>query len=86
MEPVLFGPTVVTPDELPEGGEGLKTESRVGDEILQGASTSDMMWSVARTIAVISEFVTLSPVDLIALITPPWCWSRQNSATVGTCR
>ena len=37
------GPIVVTPDELPEGGEGLKTESRVGDEILQGASTSDMM-------------------------------------------
>ena len=49
----------------------MKTGSRVGDEILQGASTLDMMWSVARTIAVISEFVTLSPVDLIALITPP---------------
>ncbi len=64
------GPIVVTPDELPEGGEGLKTESRVGDGILQGASTSDMMWSVARTIAVISEFATLSFVDLIALVTP----------------
>ena len=64
------GSIFVTPDELPEGVEGLKTESRVGDEILQGASTSNMMWSVARTIAVILEFATLCSVDLIAPVTP----------------
>ncbi|MDJ0824274.1 MAG: fumarylacetoacetate hydrolase family protein [Rhodobacter sp.] len=66
-----IGPVVVTPDELPEGAAGLKIESRVGDEILQSATTSDMLWPVARTIATISEFATLDPGDMIAMGTPP---------------
>lgn len=66
-----IGPTVVTPDELPEGGAGLKIESRVGDEVLQSATTSDMLWTTARTISTISEYSTLEPGDLIALGTPP---------------
>lgn len=65
------GPVVVTPDELPEGASGLKIESRVGEEILQSATTSDMMWPVAKTIATISEYTTLEPGDLIAMGTPP---------------
>ncbi len=65
------GPDVVTPDELPAGAVGLKIESRVGDEILQSATTSDMLWSVAKTIATISEYSTLEPGDLIAMGTPP---------------
>ncbi|MEL6233751.1 MAG: fumarylacetoacetate hydrolase family protein [Pseudomonadota bacterium] len=65
------GPVVVTPDELPKGAEGLKIESRVGDEILQSASTSDMLWSVAKTIATVSEFTTLEPGDMLAMGTPP---------------
>ena len=65
------GPVVVTPDELPEGGSGLKIESRVGDETLQSANTSDMLWSTARTISTISEYSTLEPGDMIALGTPP---------------
>ena len=72
------GPIVVTPDELPVGGEGLKIEARVGDEILQSASTSDMMWSVARTIVAISEFATLSEGDLIAMGTPPGVGHAKN--------
>lgn len=66
-----IGPFVVTPDELPAGAEGLKIESRVGTEILQSATTSDMMWSVAKTIATLSEFTTLEPGDYIAMGTPP---------------
>ena len=65
------GPFAVTPDELPEGASGLKIESRVGDEILQSANTDDMMWSVAKTIATISEYTTLRPGDHIAMGTPP---------------
>jgi 2-keto-4-pentenoate hydratase/2-oxohepta-3-ene-1,7-dioic acid hydratase in catechol pathway len=65
------GPVVVTPDELPEGASGLRIESRVGEEILQSASTSDMLWPVARTIATISGYATLHPGDLIAMGTPP---------------
>ncbi|MBO6507114.1 MAG: fumarylacetoacetate hydrolase family protein [Roseibium sp.] len=66
-----IGPIVVTPDELPKGAEGLKIESRVGTEILQSATTSDMLWSVARTIAAVSEFTTLESGDLLAMGTPP---------------
>ncbi len=65
------GPFVVTPDDLPEGAVGLKIESRVGDEILQSANTSDMMWSVAKTIATIAEYTTLQAGDMIAMGTPP---------------
>jgi len=66
-----IGPYSVTPDELPEGATGLKIESRVGDEILQSANTSEMLWPVARTIATISEYSTLEPGDYIAMGTPP---------------
>ncbi|WP_299376395.1 fumarylacetoacetate hydrolase family protein [uncultured Tateyamaria sp.] len=66
-----IGPFVVTPDELPEGASGLKIESRVGDEILQSSNTANMIWGAARTIAIISEYTTLSPGDHIALGTPP---------------
>lgn len=66
-----IGPIVVTPDELPEGASGLKIESRVGDEILQSSNTSDMMWTVAKTISLISEYTTLEPGDYIAMGTPP---------------
>ncbi|MEO1681281.1 MAG: fumarylacetoacetate hydrolase family protein [Pseudomonadota bacterium] len=65
------GPFVVTPDELPAGASGLKIESRVGDEILQSSNTANMIWGVARSIAIISEYTTLDPGDHIALGTPP---------------
>lgn len=67
-----LGPCVVTPDELPEGATGLSIGTRVGaDEILQSANTDDMLWSVARTIATVSEFATLESGDLLAMGTPP---------------
>jgi len=66
-----IGPFSVTPDELPPGAEGLKIESRVGDEILQSANTSEMLWPVAKTLATVSEFATLEPGDYIAMGTPP---------------
>lgn len=65
------GPVVVTPDELPVGAQGLKIECRVGDEILQSANTSDMLWPVDKTIAAVSEYATLEPGDMIAMGTPP---------------
>jgi 2-keto-4-pentenoate hydratase/2-oxohepta-3-ene-1,7-dioic acid hydratase in catechol pathway len=65
------GPVVVTPDELPEGAKGLKIESRVGTEILQSSNTANMIWSVAKTIATISEYTTLESGDMIAMGTPP---------------
>ncbi len=65
------GPIVVTADELPPGASGLKIESRLNGRVMQSAVTSDMVWPVAKTIATISEFLTLEPGDMIAMGTPP---------------
>ena len=73
-----IGPFAVTPDELPPGATGLKIESRVGDEILQSATTSDMLWSVARTIATVPEFSALKAGDLLAMGTPPGVGHAKN--------
>lgn len=66
-----IGPHVITPDALPPGASGLKIESRVGDEVLQSSNTANMIWGVARAIAIISEFCTLESGDMIAMGTPP---------------
>ena len=66
-----IGPVVVTPDALPEGAAGLKIESRVGDEILQSSNTGNMIWGVRKIMAIVSEYTTLKPGDLIAMGTPP---------------
>ena len=73
-----IGPIVVTPDELPSGCAGLKIESRIGDEVMQSASTSEMMWPVAKTIATLSEFATLEAGDMIAMGTPPGVGNARN--------
>ena len=64
------GPIVVTPDEVPPGAHGLRIQSRLDGEIMQDSNTSDMIFSVARTIAIVSEFMSLEPGDMIAFGTP----------------
>ncbi|MCE9667868.1 fumarylacetoacetate hydrolase family protein [Myxococcus stipitatus] len=65
-----LGPELVTPDELPEGARGLRIQMRVGGELLQDASTSDMIFDVATVLADLSEAMTLQPGDVIAMGTP----------------
>ncbi len=66
-----LGPIVVTADEVPNGAAGLKIQSRLNGNVMQDSNTSDMMWPVAKTIATVSEFMTLEEGDLIAMGTPP---------------
>lgn len=65
-----LGPWVVTADELPPGASGLRIQTRVNGEVMQDSNTSDMIFSTARTIAILSEIMTLEPGDLIATGTP----------------
>jgi acylpyruvate hydrolase len=65
-----LGPVVVTADELPPGASGLRIQTRVNGETMQDSNTSDMIFSTARIIAILSEFMTLEPGDLIATGTP----------------
>lgn len=65
-----LGPVVVTADELPPGAHGLRIQTRVNGEVMQDSNTSDMIFSTARIIAILSEFMTLEAGDLIATGTP----------------
>jgi 2-keto-4-pentenoate hydratase/2-oxohepta-3-ene-1,7-dioic acid hydratase in catechol pathway len=64
-----FGPWIVTPDELPDP-DGLDIECVLNGETMQKSNTSDMIFSVARIIAYLSESTTLLPGTLILTGTP----------------
>jgi 2-keto-4-pentenoate hydratase/2-oxohepta-3-ene-1,7-dioic acid hydratase in catechol pathway len=65
-----FGPYFVTADELPPGATGLRIETRLNGQIVQGASTSDMVFDVATTVALLSQALTLRAGDVLVMGTP----------------
>jgi 2-keto-4-pentenoate hydratase/2-oxohepta-3-ene-1,7-dioic acid hydratase in catechol pathway len=65
-----FGPVFVTADELPPGGKGLRLQTRLNGQVVQTASTDDMIFDVATIIAFITEAITLAPGDIIITGTP----------------
>jgi acylpyruvate hydrolase len=65
-----FGPCLVTADELPAGCVGLRIESRLNRQVMQSANTRDMVFGVARTIALLSQSLTLEPGDVLVMGTP----------------
>ena len=81
-----FGPWLVPADELPAGCKGLHIESRLNGQVMQSASTTDMVFHVAPTIAMMSACMTLEPGDVIVMGTPagvgyarkPPVWMREG--------
>lgn len=65
-----FGPELATADALPPGARGLRLTTRVNGELMQEASTSDMLFDVATLVATLSEAMTLAPGDVIVTGTP----------------
>ncbi|WP_454743289.1 fumarylacetoacetate hydrolase family protein [Cupriavidus necator] len=65
-----FGPYIVTTDELPPGARGLRLQTRLNGEVLQDASTDDLLFDVATLVETISEVMTLNPGDVIVSGTP----------------
>ena len=65
-----FGPVLVTADELAPGATGLRIQSRLNGKVMQDANTTDMIWGVAETIALLTECMTLEPGDVIIMGTP----------------
>jgi 2-keto-4-pentenoate hydratase/2-oxohepta-3-ene-1,7-dioic acid hydratase in catechol pathway len=65
-----FGPVLVTADELPAGAVGLRIQSRLNGQVMQDANTSDMIFSVAETIMLLADVLTLQPGDVIVMGTP----------------
>ena len=65
-----FGPALVTADALQPGAIGLRIQSRLNGQLMQDANTTDMIWGVAETIALLTECMTLEPGDVIIMGTP----------------
>ena len=65
-----FGPQLVTADELAPGATGLRIRSLLNGQVMQDANTSDMIFSVAETIALLADVLTLEPGDVIVMGTP----------------
>jgi len=65
-----FGPWMVTADELPPGGKGLKIMSRLNGNTMQSANTNSMMFPVAESLVYLTEGMTLEPGDIILTGTP----------------
>ncbi|MFT4439542.1 fumarylacetoacetate hydrolase family protein [Caballeronia sp. 15715] len=73
-----FGPDLITPDELPAGIKGLRLETRLNGEIVQSASTDDMVFDVETLIVLLSEAITLEAGDVIVSGTPSGVgWARN---------
>jgi acylpyruvate hydrolase len=71
------GPFLVTPDEVGDPDE-LAISLELNGEELQRASTSAMIFPVARTLSVISEFTELGPGDLVLTGTPGGVGYRRD--------
>lgn len=65
-----FGPWFMPAFALPPGAAGLRLQTRLNGMVVQDASSDDMIFSVARQIALLSEAMTLLPGDVIVTGTP----------------
>jgi 2-keto-4-pentenoate hydratase/2-oxohepta-3-ene-1,7-dioic acid hydratase in catechol pathway len=65
-----FGPWMVSADELPRAGKGLKIQSRLNGKVMQSDNTDNMMFPVAETLAYVTQAMTLEPGDLLVTGTP----------------
>jgi 2-keto-4-pentenoate hydratase/2-oxohepta-3-ene-1,7-dioic acid hydratase in catechol pathway len=65
-----FGPFLVTSDELPPGASGLTLTTRLNGQVVQRASTDDLIFDVATLVSLLSEVLTFEPGDVIVTGTP----------------
>jgi 2,4-didehydro-3-deoxy-L-rhamnonate hydrolase len=72
-----MGPGIVLAPDIPDP-QALTLTTRVNGEVVQHESTSQMIFSVAQTLAFLSSFMTLEPGDLIATGTPSGIGARRQ--------
>jgi acylpyruvate hydrolase len=81
-----FGPWLVTADEVPPGGKGLKIQTRLNGQTMQSDNTDNMMFPIAEMLVYITQGMTLEPGDVIVTGTPsgvgfarkPPVWMKQG--------
>ena len=72
-----MGPGIVLAADIPDP-QALTLTTRVNGEVVQYENTSQMIFSVAATIAFLSSIMTLEPGDLIATGTPSGIGARRQ--------
>jgi 2-keto-4-pentenoate hydratase/2-oxohepta-3-ene-1,7-dioic acid hydratase in catechol pathway len=72
-----FGPSLVTPDEIPDLG-ALTLTTRLKGKVMQEAPISDLIFSVPVIVSYISKFTPLYPGDVIATGTPGGVGDRRD--------
>ncbi len=65
-----FGPYLVTADELPPGCQGLRLETRLNGQVVQSASTNDLVFDIPTLVSILSEAFRWEPGDIIVTGTP----------------
>jgi acylpyruvate hydrolase len=65
-----FGPYLVTPDELPVGATGLRLRTLLNGQVVQDATTAELIFDIATLISLMSEAFTLESGDIIVSGTP----------------
>ena len=81
-----FGPWMITADDIPPGGKGLKIQTRLNGATMQSDNTDNMMFPVAEMLVYITQGMTLEPGDMIVTGTPsgvgfarkPPVWMKQG--------
>jgi len=73
-----MGPWVVSADDLPVGGAGLRLQTRIGEETMQYGNTGDLLFDVADLLVATAAALPLRPGDVLATGTPAGVgFSRQ---------
>ncbi len=72
-----LGPWLVTPDEVGDVGS-LSLKTTVNGQVVQEASTEQLIFDIATLISTISEFTSLDPGDLILTGTPSGVGFRRD--------
>ena len=65
-----LGPWLVTKDEVGDPNQ-LDISCLVNGETMQSSNTSDMMYSIAELVSIISNYVSWQPGDVLMTGTPP---------------
>ncbi|WP_018259615.1 fumarylacetoacetate hydrolase family protein [Methylobacterium sp. WSM2598] len=73
-----FGPDLVTPDELPDGADGLRLTTTLNGHVMQDGNTHDFIFPVARIVAILTEAMTLEPGDVVLTGTPSGVGYARN--------